>query len=365
MKRYTVTSLGLALVALVFFVYPQEFSQGGGAAGQRRGSRRPAQPQATRRPSIDYSKFSHATKEHKEACKTCHKVPTPNWRKAGDFPDVADFPDHDACVRCHRAQFFKGAQPVICRVCHTKSSPRDDERLGFRNPSRPQQFTIEFPHDKHQDVIATLRPGPKYGQLLRTSLVKSAHGLDDKTKKFYNCEICHVANPKVSVAPAAGWIDAYAPPVDTFKTAPDSHASCFNCHWTGQAPVKDKCEGCHKLANTPYVPVTSPERKSMKFRHDGGGPSKSHSVPPTECTVCHINITKSATLRGLKADVPIFPSCSASSCHEKVVNEELDKLVAGSGTAAFKCIYCHTSDVGSKKPPDSHFLAVGRKMPGR
>ncbi|MGH9931968.1 MAG: hypothetical protein ACREA9_22440, partial [Pyrinomonadaceae bacterium] len=51
--------------------------------------------------TIDYSRFSHATKKHQSACNTCHKVPTGNWKKVRDFPDVADFPDHAACVSCH------------------------------------------------------------------------------------------------------------------------------------------------------------------------------------------------------------------------------------------------------------------------
>ncbi len=359
MKRYTVTLLVPALAALIFFVCPQQFSQNGSAAGQRRGTRRTAPPQA-RKPSVDYSKFSHATKEHKEACKTCHKVPTPNWRKAREFPDVADFPDHDACVRCHRAQFFRGAQPVICKGCHTKSSPRDDVRLSFRNPGRPQQFTIEFPHDKHQDVIARLRRSSepeRPARFLRASLTSSAHAADDKTKTYNNCDICHATPTKLPAAPPAGWVDAFVPEAATFKADPAGHASCFNCHWKSQPPEAADCAGCHKLA-TPYVPLAAPQRISMKFKH-----SREQHV--AECTTCHINITKAATLRGLKPDVPIFPSCAGTSCHEKVVSEELDKLVPGPGMAAFKCIYCHTSDVGSKKPPDSHFLAVGRKVPGR
>jgi len=357
MKRSLIMSLVLALVALILFVYPQQFSKSGGVLGQRRRPRRVAQPQALRKRAVDYSRFSHATKQHQEGCKTCHKVPTANWQKVRNFPDVADFPDHDACVRCHRAQFFKGAQPVICAVCHAKTSPRDDARLSFRNLSRPQQFTIEFPHDKHQDVIAALPLRPGLGQFRSTLLMKSAHALDDKTKKFNNCEICHVPNTKAPVAPATGWVDGYAPAVDAFKASPDNHASCFNCHWNGQAPTRDKCDGCHKLAATPYVPVRSPERKSMKFRHDGGGEKKSHAVPPTECTVCHINITKATTLRGLKPDVPIYPSCATSSCHQNVLGEELNKYNKPP-PGGFKCVKCHTSDVGSKKPPNSHSVAL-------
>jgi hypothetical protein len=359
MKRYAIISLVLALVALIFLFYPQQFSQGGATVGQKRGPRRPAKPRTPIKPAIDYSKFSHATKEHRGACKTCHLVPTTNWRKAEDypglaaFPDVADFPEHDTCVRCHRAQFFKGAKPVMCSVCHTRVSPRDDTRSSFRKASGPEEFKIEFPHDKHQDVIAALRSRPgfiqtSFIQLARTSFVKSAHAADDKTKKYNNCEICHAASSKAPVAPAAGWIDGYQPPPDTFKASPDNHASCFNCHWAKQEPTSNDCAGCHKLG--------APEihsRISLKFRHEGGGEKNNHVG---ECATCHINITKAATLKGLKPDVPIFPSCATSSCHQKVLNEELNNYNKTPG--AFKCVKCHTTDVGTKKPPNSHAMAL-------
>src|SRR4051812_20827395 len=63
-------------------------------------------------PRIDYSKFSHTTHAVTQniECKTCHKFPTKNWkdvRKGADsFPDVAEFPEHSACLNCHRQQFF-------------------------------------------------------------------------------------------------------------------------------------------------------------------------------------------------------------------------------------------------------------------
>ena len=48
--------------------------------------------------AVDYSKFSHSTPKHKSACNSCHKVPTKNWTKVSTFPDLADYPDHDASV---------------------------------------------------------------------------------------------------------------------------------------------------------------------------------------------------------------------------------------------------------------------------
>ena len=136
--------------------------------------------------AADYSKFSHATQKHQAACNTCHKIPTKN---ATTFPDIKDYPDHDACVSCHRPQFFKGAKPVICSVCHSKTSPRDEARYAFRNPASKLQFTIEFPHDRHQDVIAMLR-------------------FSHAQQNYYNCTVCHASR------------------TTTFKAAPSDHSSC-------------------------------------------------------------------------------------------------------------------------------------------
>ncbi|MCM3873281.1 MAG: hypothetical protein ND895_21575 [Pyrinomonadaceae bacterium] len=268
---------------------------------------------------------------------------------------MADYPDHDACVACHRRQFFRGARPPICTVCHTKVSPRDDARLTFRNPAAMRQFSIEFPHDKHQDVIAKLRPpvGPlRRVEFRAASLTFRAHPQDDKTKTYNNCVICHASGGRNQQAPAGGWIDSFVPDAATFKAAPTSHASCFNCHWTSQPPVNNRCEGCHKLTTT-YRAIASPARISMKFRH-----AREQHV--AECTTCHINITKASSLRGLKPDVPIT---SCTECHNKDglrldVSKELQSVDKNSG---FICIYCHTSDVGRRDPPASHYVIAGRE----
>ena len=316
----------------------------------RRASSRPAAPNST----IDYSRFSHATKKHQGACNTCHKAPTDNWKKARDFPDVADFPGHDACVSCHRPQFFKGAKPVICSGCHTKVSPKDEARFAFRNPAAPGQFLIEFPHDKHQDVIArTLRRLAADEQWLFVRTSFSYSNLDDKTKHYNNCEICHSPRTAAPTAPPGGWPDTFIPDAATFKDAPRSHDACFNCHWKSQQPTSDNCAGCHKLSDRPFFAVDAPNRFSMKFRH-----AREQHV--AECTTCHINITKSATLRGLKPDVPIT---SCTECHNKGgLRQDVSKeLEAIDKNRDFVCSYCHTSDVGRRDPPFSHYLIAGRE----
>lgn len=309
-------------------------------AGQKRTASQP------RPATIDYTKFSHSTKKHQAACDTCHKVPTSNWQKVSTIPDIKDFPEHEACVSCHRNQFFKGAKPPICSVCHTKTSPRDEARLPFRAPSSQLEFTIEFPHDRHQDVIAKL-------DRHTGSQTAFAHAVFDGD--YNSCTICHTSK-SLTTAPARGWTDAYQPKDGTFKSAPTGHESCFNCHWKSQQPIAQNCVGCHKLAAGPYSADLTPTRISLKFVHDGGGDKKVHVA---ECTSCHINITKSATLRGLKPDVPIT---SCTECHNKDgLRQDVSKeLAAIDKNKAFVCVYCHTSDVGTKDPPASHYLIAER-----
>jgi predicted CXXCH cytochrome family protein len=326
------------------------------ALAQKRRVRKPPVRRSAA-PAIDYSRFSHATKKHQSDCNTCHKVPTANWKKVRDFPDVADFPGHAACVSCHRQQFFKGARPVICSGCHSKISPRDDSRFAFRKPSAPSQFLIEFPHDKHQDVIARVfprlfqPPALDENPFVRTSL--SSANADDKTKHYNNCEICHGPRATVPAPPPNGWPDSFVPDAATFKDAPISHASCFSCHWKSQAPTNDTCAGCHKLADKSTIPVDAAHRLSIKFRH-----AREQHI--AECTTCHINITKSSTLRGLKPDVPIT---ACTECHNKAgLREDVSKeLEAIDKNRDFVCTYCHTSDVGRRDPPSSHYLISGRE----
>src|SRR5262245_53036463 len=208
------------------------------AFGQRRPTSRDPQ---TRPSAIDYSRFSHSTKKHQAECNTCHKVPSDGWKKTKPYPDITDYPDHAACVSCHRPQFFRTDRPVICSGCHTKVSPRDDARFPFRNPADNRQFSIIFPHDKHQDVIATRLQPPLRHESFAFRLAAFNHSVDDK--RYNNCTICHLQQTDTLKPPNAGWIDGFVPDIASFKTAPASHGSCFNCHWKSQQPIASNCAG--------------------------------------------------------------------------------------------------------------------------
>jgi hypothetical protein len=326
-------------------------------------SKPPSTAPAPAGPAARYSAFLHSSDKHKSlACNACHKLPTA-WTAKRAFPDAADFPDHDACVRCHRQQFFTkqaftGTGPTICTVCHARAAPREDARFAFGKPNHAnqtakpkdeRQFTIEFPHDQHQNVIASRRAPYDSVNFIRAAFTQ------DKPKGDYNnCSLCHEPNhsreaisliaPRASDPTRNGY----------YKTIPQSHDACFNCHWKNQKPTSDDCGGCHKPA-VPFIAIDSPPRKSAMFSHEGG---KENHVQ--ECTTCHINITRASTLRGLTPDVPVT---TCATCHKDSKKTTYPKITSiEDELTQFKktgnCAYCHTQDVGKKKPPASHEAAV-------
>jgi hypothetical protein len=345
-------------------------------AAQTRHSKRPVKTAATQPAphgsAAKYSAFLHSSEKHKNLeCNACHKIPT-TWTAKRDFPDAADFPDHDACVRCHRQQFFTrqafiGTGPSICVVCHVRAAPREDARFAFGKPNNAnqtekpkdeRQFTIEFPHDKHQNVIASRGHGRSPDvNFIRASFFKPQTN-DDKQPDYNNCSICHVTNtlrdPLDLVLIPPGPPPTFRPPAGTFKTMPHTHDACFDCHWKSQKPTSDDCGGCHKRAAS-FVAIGSPQRTSAMFSHEGG---KENHVQ--ECTTCHINITRASTLKGLTPDVPIT---TCATCHKDNKRTTYPKITTiEDELAQFKktgnCTYCHTEDVGKKKLPASHEAAV-------
>ncbi len=256
-----------------------------------------------------------------------------------------------------------GTGPAICTVCHVRAAPREDARFAFGKPNdsaqqlKPKderQFTIEFPHDKHQNVIASLRKW----QELRAATFASHHRLslrpaDDKKPDYNNCSICHQTDMSLAIVALA---PANADPamLHPFKSMPRSHDACFSCHWTNEKPAREDCAGCHKAAAA-FISALGRNRTSAKFAHEGG---KGEHV--MECTTCHINITRAATLRGLTPDVPI---AACTSCHKDNKKTTYPKIVTieeefEQNKKTGECTYCHTPEVGKKKPPPSHDAAA-------
>lgn len=300
--------------------------------------------------------FKHAEPAHKKvACASCHKAPTSNWQTASGYPNVSDYPGHASCFNCHQKDIFSGNQPKFCGVCHTNPGPRGAARIEFPDRRGSNEFRTIFPHNVHQDFIATNRMRRDSGvSFMRASFRPAA---DDN---FNNCTICHSTPSKLPaygprtllrkadpLAEAAA--ENFVPKPAFFKDSPNSHASCFQCHYQNAKPVRTDCAGCHELtASYKTAPLTA--RYSLKFDHS----YKDHVNK--DCTTCHVRITQTASLKNMKdADVPML-TCSTSSCHQKQVAEEIGKRDASiaSKTNPFQCVYCHTPEIGRYPTPPSH-----------
>ena len=355
---------------------------------------------ARKEPRIDYSNFSHRTHvtQEKLACDSCHKFPSKNWKEArkGDaaFPDVADFPEHSTCINCHRQQFFARERPapVICSNCHVNVTPRDTERFLFpslgdvpgaesKRRELVSDFQINFPHDKHLDVVSFDAPSLKTNS--RTQFVTIAW-LQKQQAEPKSCPVCHQtyqpqgkSDEEYVTKPPKNLGDGFWLKKGTFKTIPNSHTTCFSCHNQdlGIEPAPSNCNGCHKLKQAHALPATDFDPKlaeqmaiadqimlsawrrrisSGAYRHEGG------DHPNVICTACHkpetMNTLEPRTLR-----VPVKSCGGAEGCHITattddggILNYEIDQKKA---KATFECTKCHVT-YGKQALPESHVKAI-------
>ena len=328
--------------------------------------------------------FSHQTPAHKNGkyanCAICHKLPTQNWqspRRDGlpPFPDITNFPNpHGAgnaavCITCHSRDVYKDGG-LFCGTCHTVASMRATGGRGvlpYPVRGRARQFGTVFPHDLHQDLIAVNDIKPRFAV---AHFVPAAYTSDNKPRpEFYNCAICHKTAKKMpkfeprkltGLKPLADIVaDTFDRPVTAafFKDSPNSHASCFTCHfqYRNLPDGKQTCAGCHALT-TPFADGRATTRYSIKFDHDREGHGDK------DCTSCHLRITQQSNIALMKdADVPIS---ACRECHAKqeegfrrILLTEVEKregAVAKNERPIFQCIYCHTSAVGRLETPPSH-----------
>jgi hypothetical protein len=405
MKRRTLTLALLLAAALAGVVCARVSSSAAGEPQRRRSRAQRRAPSRTQRPRADYTNFTHTTAaHHKDSCDSCHKSPSDNWAQVRDassaFPDITDYPEHDSCLSCHRQQFFRGARPAICTVCHTVVSPRSGTRHPFANPAatfarslkgrtRVSEFAINFPHDIHQDVMARA-PQRDAGRVL---FVRTAFAPQEQAKpsKPNSCSVCHetytlqhaivAAPPAPADAKAVAGASVPTLPAGLLKTTPTGHESCFNCHWQegGEKPVSTDCAGCHKplpkgtlrpapagkdadpqLAaragfTDPYIVEKLLRRDSVNFAHE----EERHRE--IDCATCHTRIPALSTLDETTLKVPILSCGAGSSCHigakpKRILNEEVDKKLADPN---FQCVKCHYN-LGREKPPRSHLDATGK-----
>jgi hypothetical protein len=412
LKRHRTLTLAilLALVACLFACAGLASRTASAAFEPQRRTRqtRKRTPSRATQPRTDYRSFSHVTAQHQKACDSCHKAPSENWSEArtsdAAFPDITDYPEHASCINCHRQQFFNGARPAICTVCHTQVSPRADARFPFENPSdafsksakaktRRHEFEIYFPHDRHQDVMARVAPqgtSARGFNFVRATFAPRAAG----ERHVDSCTICHqtyqpagdppeeyVTKPPAELKSNALGLEAFWLKRGMFKTTPRGHESCFSCHWQdgGEAPRSSDCAGCHKLlpavvgvrytdapaktdadASNPSAKGIADadvlanwyERRVATFRHEKADHIK------VGCTACHISITSADRLTAETDFVPI-KTCASSNCHGSMSKSAgakriiFDEVEQRKKDAAYACAKCHIN-LGREPTPKSH-----------
>ena len=337
---------------------------------------------------VKYSEFPHDNKAHKIECATCHKFPSDNWKTvrtgADAFPDITEYPKHESCLNCHKQQFFKGAKPAICSICHTNPSPRNSARHPFPNPREifdkspkgkkaESDFVIGFPHDKHIEIVSDR--GRSSSPFINASFVRGSRKLAGEE----SCAVCHkTASPlgdskdEYQTPAPANLGDGFWLKKGTFKSAPVGHTTCFTCHSadSGMSPAPTDCATCHKLkpASVPVdfdAKLAEPMKIEDKMimdswrRRDSSGKFAHEFFAHIEmsCSTCH-NVGAMNTTDPLTKRVAIS---SCATCHVTAtaddggaLNYEADQRKSN---PAFVCIKCHTS-FGKLPIPESHTKAL-------
>ncbi|MGQ0762107.1 MAG: cytochrome c3 family protein [Acidobacteriota bacterium] len=380
------------------------FTNATAAEPQRRPQRsRSQKPKTPPKPKIDYKSFSHTTHvvTQKLACDSCHKVPSRNWNvvRKGDaaFADVTDFPEHSACLECHRTQFFAPERPApaICSNCHIAVTPKDTARWVFpslgdlsdpklKRRDAPSEFGVGFPHDKHIDAIGLNLPRERDRARFINAVFQAKKPAPPKS-----CPVCHEtyqpqgnSSEEYVTKPPKGIGDAFWLKKGSFKTIPNSHTTCFTCHSadSGIPPEPKNCETCHKLLAPahlktdfdPKLAATMGADKFMierwrrrissgAFRHEGG------EHPDVSCLNCHnVESATFSTVDPKTMKVPVKSCGGADGCHITqtaddggILNFEVDSKRKD---ASFVCTKCHVT-FGKEAMPASHPQAIPTPKP--
>ena len=337
---------------------------------------------------LRYSEFPHSAKAHRLECGTCHTFPSDNWKKvrspSAAFPDQTEYPKHESCLKCHMQQFFKGARPAICSICHTNPSPRDSSRHPFPNPreifdlspkgkTAESDFAVGFPHDKHIDIVSSHRVTA--AGFINASFLRA----DRRRAAEESCSVCHQtmkpqdkSDDEFLTKPPATIGDAFWLKKGTFKTAPIGHTNCFTCHSTdtGILPAPQTCAACHQLK--PPQPAADFDAKlaaimiigdkvmtdAWRLRTSAGAyRHEFFAHAELSCSTCHNVLTiKTADPLTRKVNISSCATCHATPTSDDggALNYEMDKRKE---SAAFQCVKCHIT-FGKLPVPESHIRAL-------
>lgn len=238
-------------------------------------------------PEIDYSRFIHTSQRHASlTCTACHT--------RSDNSATPKFPGHDACTKCHLAQFVTPNVPM-CVICHSdvKSAAAPLKTFPVRFN---ENFNVKFDHAQHMSGSA--RP---------------ANG----------CQSCH---GRTSARSAALVI-----PVGI-----SAHNGCYSCHTPGSKSAAGRelgsCGVCHDEKPFRRTGTNAPSFR-YAFSHAQHGRRER-----LDCADCHRLTAGVPQSRQVSSPAPAehFPSggMNCSTCHN-------GKRSFGGDLAFRDCARCH------------------------
>ena len=237
---------------------------------------------------IDYSKFLHSSQRHASlACTACHK-------RTADNAATPKFPGHDACTKCHLAQFVTPNVPM-CVICHSdvKSAPAPLKAFPGRFN---ENFNVKFDHAQHMSGSARPQNG---------------------------CQNCHVRTGTRGVALS-------------IPVGMNAHNGCYSCHTPGSKSGAGNeiasCGVCHD--QKPYNRTTTNARAfGLAFSHAQHGRRER-----LDCLDCHKITAGLPQSRQVSSPSPTehFPvgRSNCATCHN-------GKRSFGGDLAFRDCARCH------------------------
>ena len=244
-------------------------------------------PNSLQGPEVDYSRFLHTSQRHASlACTSCHT-------RSSDNSATPRFPGHDACTKCHLAQFVTPNVPM-CVICHSDVRSAAAPLKVFPTKFN-ENFNVKFDHAQHMSGSARPASG---------------------------CQACHGR---------AATRGALVIPVGI-----NAHSGCYSCHTPNSKSSAGReissCGVCHDARPYRRTPINAGSFR-YAFSHAEHGRRER-----LECADCHRMTAGAPQSRQVSSPAPLehFPAggMNCSTCHN-------GKRSFG-GDLAFKdCGRCH------------------------
>jgi len=240
-------------------------------------------------------------------------------------------------------------------------------------------FRVQFPHDKHLDVISKVRRQRNDEAGLFVAASFRHHFVPAEESDPKSCSVCHQtyqpqgkSDDEFVTKPPKSIGDSFWLKKGSFKTRPTTHDACFTCHNKDSElePLPQKCEACHKLAPTVSAADFDPQLAVKVGVSDwwtltawrnrfSAGAFRHEAHADQSCTKCHNPTMNTADVKTLQVAVK---SCGgAEGCHVTataddggILNYEIDQKKANQ---SFVCSKCHIV-FGDKPAPASHVDAI-------